>query len=124
MIKTMIKTETYALDNGFFLDVVDKMEEYDAYIYHEDYGTKSCVLSSSKDVVDLDKYMEIVEGVLDNAIAQYKAEVMAEPDHSHTFTVGLADGTLETVHADSLMDVAKMFNEKGVDPDYIKEKTA
>lgn len=60
----------------FLVDVTDKLEEYEAFIYHKDYGVKDLMFGVSKDQNTLDEFMEIVFYNLPKHIDTYKSEYM------------------------------------------------
>lgn len=71
MTKTIIKTTTYNLENGIFLDIQEFSEEYKAYIYHEDSKVKKLIATSGGKAKGERYFTEMVEStMIDKAIKE------------------------------------------------------
>ena len=82
MLKTNLKTETYEYENGFMIDIVEKSDLYDVWLYHADYGVKSHMFGLYKKYfVSRDSYKIFLEMIVSNLenqnfIELYKDEYM------------------------------------------------
>lgn len=56
---TITRTYTIGGCDGFMIDIVDHGGEYEAFIYHEDYGIKSLMFGCSKTQKYGDVYMNM-----------------------------------------------------------------
>lgn len=74
MTKTEIKTTTYEYDAGYYIDIVEKSEEYEAFIYHKDYGIKLHMFGMPKSQQDYTAFLDIVEANAGDYIKDYKEE--------------------------------------------------
>lgn len=66
MTKTDIKTSTYNVGEGFFVDIVDLKEIYEIYLYHETIGVKELMFGLPKGSITFKNCIEIVERNLEN----------------------------------------------------------
>ena len=83
MTKTIIKTTTYNLENGIFLDIQEFPEEYKAYIYHEDSKVKKLIATSGGKAKGERYFTEMVESTmideaLDMAIKALKQQPLLD----------------------------------------------
>lgn len=71
-----IKTKTYPLDKGFFLDIVTRCKKYKAWLYHKDYGNKYLMFEMLKEQQTYEQFLEIVELNAPDYIDYYKRNFM------------------------------------------------
>lgn len=59
-----IKTKTYPLDQGFFLDVTTTCKQYDAWLYHKNYGIKEHIYGMNKCDIEYDNFLDLIESTI------------------------------------------------------------
>lgn len=67
------KTTTFA-DGDFRIDIVEKKSEYEAWLYHKDYGVKNFMFGSGKQIETFDSFVDLVEANLATYKRIYKDE--------------------------------------------------
>lgn len=76
MEKADRKITVYELDDGFYLDIADGKDGYEAWLYHEDYGIKSMMFSIPFSKAGKKRFKEIVEQNIDEYISSYEEDYM------------------------------------------------
>lgn len=66
-----IKTKTYPLDQGFFVDITTTCKTYQAWLYHKEYSFKYLMFEVPKKQQDYDIFLDIVEANVQEYIDQY-----------------------------------------------------
>ena len=69
-----IRTYRYELEDGFFVDVSESVENnrmYDFYLFHEDYGIKDCMFSTE---CKKEEFESLILNNKDEYIEYYKEE--------------------------------------------------
>lgn len=66
-----IKTKTYPLDKGFFLDITTGCKEYNAWLYHKDYGIKSHIYGMFKCDIEYNEFLDLLENTINDDIDLY-----------------------------------------------------
>ena len=69
------RLETYSADDGYMVDIqevccLDK-DEYEAWLYHQDYGIKTLMFAMPVEQQSLEEFVEIVERNVDGHKALY-----------------------------------------------------
>ena len=67
--------ETYEIENGFYLDIQEKEDTLEFYIYHKDYAIKKMTVGIIKEDLDCD-VIELIQSNIENWIEGYKEGVM------------------------------------------------
>ena len=78
IVKTLFKTETFNLENGFFFDITDTGEEYRAFLYNENCGVKQYIYSATKEAMGYDDFLETIKKSINQDILEYMTDYMAE----------------------------------------------
>ena len=84
MKKSNYKIHTYEADNGFMVDIVDKGDAFEAWIYHKDYCVKDLMWGEPKENSRFEKpftqtlqgFKALVEANLEGYAAGYAEEYM------------------------------------------------
>ena len=93
-----MKTETFKTDfDGFYVDIVEADSEWDVYLWHEDYGTKSFIFGLPKEDTTHDQAIDIVIGNLEEQIELYRQEYMDEDGKDCFLDIELTPQDFETV---------------------------
>ena len=78
---TTVKTTTYTA-GAFCIDIVEKPDEFEAFLYHKGYGIKDLMFGSPKQQHDgeqtFEMFLELVEANLTDYINIYREEYMGE----------------------------------------------
>ena len=67
--------ETYEIENGFYLDIQEKKDTLEFYIYHKDYAIKNMTMGIVKEDLDCN-VLELIQNNIENWIEEYKEGVM------------------------------------------------
>ena len=67
--------ETYEIENGFYLDVQERENLLEFYIYHKDYDIKKMTVGIIKDDLTFN-VVELIQSNIENWIEGYKEGVM------------------------------------------------
>lgn len=77
-----ITTKTYSVSanpeypDGFYVDIVTMPDTFGAYIYHKDYGTKNLIFEISKDDIDYDSFVSMVNNNMSFSINNYTENII------------------------------------------------
>ena len=66
----------YKLPDGFLVDIVTMPDTFEAYVYHKDYGTKNLIFEISKDDIDYDSFVSMVNDNISFSIDIYTEDIM------------------------------------------------
>lgn len=66
----------YKLPDGFMVDIVTLSDTFEAYIYHKDYGTKNLMFEISKDGIDYDSFVSMVNNNMSFSINNYTENII------------------------------------------------
>lgn len=86
MKKANYKIHTYEADDGFMVDIVDKDDAFEAWIYHKDYGIKDLMWGEPKKntifgepfTQTLQGFKSLVEANLEAYAGDYREDHMDE----------------------------------------------
>ena len=77
MEKIAVRTSTYKTRfSGFLVDIVSDGKLYHAWLYHEEFGVKSCVVGAFKKDITRDDFIDVVDSDLERHIELYKNDHM------------------------------------------------
>ena len=82
--------ETYEIENGFYLDIQEKKDTLEFYIYHKDYAIKNMTMGIVKEDLDCN-VLELIQNNIENPIAEMViagdvrkgTKIIADTDENH-----------------------------------------
>lgn len=72
--KTIIKTKTYAANDGFYVDIVDSGDLYEAWFYKDGIGVKEYMFGVSKKQTSYDDFVRTVKLNCEDYFENYTEE--------------------------------------------------
>lgn len=69
-----IKTKSYPLNQGFWIDIVTSCKEYNAWLYHKSYGIKEHIYGMQKQDITYDDFLDLIENTIDEDIKFFVAD--------------------------------------------------
>ena len=76
--KDKTTTETYNTDFGFKVDIVETTEQFEAWVYHSDYGIKTMMFGSGKRCKE--DFVQMVVGNLWDYVKYYMDDVLDDEE--------------------------------------------
>lgn len=74
------ESRVYEYDDDFRVEVVTGDENYEAWLWHKDYGIKSLMFGMPKSQQSYEEFLDTVEATIVMDITQYANEYMDEED--------------------------------------------
>ncbi len=68
---TNIKTRTYEYDSNYYVDIVERNDWYEAYIYDSNIGFKSFMFGMLKSEISYESFLDAVLDNIDEYIESY-----------------------------------------------------
>lgn len=69
----------YRYGKHYYVEIIERKECFEAYLWHEQYGIKNMMFGVSKDT-SIEKFIELVEANIEEYIIYYREEFVDHDD--------------------------------------------